>query len=156
VGLVVPFALHWSDGAPVDTLLTVGGCGALLTIIFTAFGALLVARIDDRVKGICAAIGLWLGLTIVYDGLVMMGLMVFADYPVEPAALGAMVVNPIDLARVLILLRLDISALMGYTGAVFQRFFGDAFGTTVATLALATWAVAPLLLGARHFRKKDF
>ena len=155
-GLVLPFAIHWSDGAPVDTLLTIGAAGMLLTIIFTAFGGLLVARIDDRVKGIGAAIGLWLGLTIVYDGLVMMGLIMFSDYPVEPAALGAMVVNPIDLARVLILLRLDISALMGYTGAVFQRFFGDAFGTTVAFLALATWAVTPLVLGVRHFRKKDF
>lgn len=156
VGLVVPFAMHWADGVPIDTLLTIGVAGVLLTIIFTAFAALLVARIDDRVRGIGAAIGLWLGLTIVYDGLVMMGLIVLADYPVEPAALGAMVVNPIDLARVLILLRLDISALMGYTGAVFQRFFGDAFGTTVASLALVTWAVAPLVLGARHFRKKDF
>jgi len=155
-GLAGPFVMHWSDGAPIDTLLTIGVCGALLTIIFSAFGALLVARIDDRVKGIGAAIGLWLGLTIVYDGLVMTGLIVLADYPVEPAALGAMVVNPIDLARVVILLRLDISALMGYTGAVFQRFFGDAFGTTVASLALATWAVLPLVLGARHFRKKDF
>ena len=156
VGLALPFAMHWSDGAPVDTLLTIGVSGALLTIIFTAFGALLVARVDDRVKGIGAAIGLWLCLTIVYDGLVMMGLIVLADYPVEPAALGAMIVNPVDLARVLILLRLDISALMGYTGAVFQQFFGDAFGTTVASLALATWAVMPLVLGARQFRKKDF
>jgi Cu-processing system permease protein len=156
LGFAAPFAIHWADGAPIDTLLTIGVCGALLTIIFTAFGALIVAKIDDRVKGIGTAIGLWLGLTIVYDGLVMMGLFVFADYPVEPAALGAMVLNPIDLARVLILLRLDISALMGYTGAVFQQFFGDAFGTTVASLALATWAALPLVLGARHFRKKDF
>jgi Cu-processing system permease protein len=156
LGLLVPFAIHWSDGVPVETLLTIGAAGALLTIIFTAFGALLVAMIDDRVKGIAAAIGLWLGLTIVYDGLVMMGLIVLSDYPVEPAALGAMLVNPIDLARVLILMRLDISALMGYTGAVFQRFLGDAFGTTVATVALATWVIAPLMLGARHFRKKDF
>jgi Cu-processing system permease protein len=115
-----------------------------------------VARVDDRVKGVGSAIGLWLALTIVYDGLVMMGLVVLADYPVEPAALVAMVANPIDLARVLILLRLDISALMGYTGAVFQQFFGGSVGIAVASFALLLWAGAPLVLGARYFRKKDF
>lgn len=33
-----------------------------------------------------------------------------------------MMFNPIDLSRVLILLKLDISALLGYTGAVFNNF----------------------------------
>jgi Cu-processing system permease protein len=134
----------------------IGACGVVLTVVFTALAALVVARVDDRVKGVGSAIGLWLALTIVYDGLVMMGLVVLADYPVEPAALVAMVANPIDLARVLILLRLDISALMGYTGAVFQQFFGGGVGIAVASSALLLWAGVPLVLGARYFRKKDF
>jgi Cu-processing system permease protein len=156
LGLGVPFAMHAGEEGPGATLLVIAGCGVALTFIFTAFAALIAARIDDRVKGIGAAIGLWLGLTIVYDGLVMMGLTVFADYPLEKPALAAMVSNPIDLARVLILLRLDVSALMGYTGAVFERFFGSTWGAGLASLALVVWTGVPLLLGARRFQRKDF
>ncbi len=37
---------------------------------------------------------------------------------------GLSALNPIDLSRILILLQLDVSAMMGYTGAVFKDFFG--------------------------------
>ena len=157
VGLGGALALH--AGEDVDhltTLMVVATCGIVLTLIFTAFSALIVARVDDKVKGIGIAIGLWLAGTVLYDGLVMLGLMAFADYPLERPALAAMLANPIDLARVLILMRLDVSALMGYTGAVFERFFGSAGGTTLASLALVLWTGVPLLLGARRFQRKDF
>jgi len=81
---------------------------------------------------------------------------VFADYPLERPALAAMIANPIDLARVLILMRLDVSALMGYTGAVFKNFFGGTGGLTVAALALALWVAVPAWLGVRAFQRKDF
>jgi len=156
LGIAAPFVTHGTDGASGATLIVIAGCGVALTFIFTAFAALIAAGIDDRVKGVGAAIGLWLGLTIVYDGVVMMGLMVFADRPLEKPALAAMVANPIDLARILILLRLDVSALMGYTGAVFERFFGSTWGALLASLALVMWTGVPLLLGARRFQRKDF
>ena len=156
-GLGSALALH--AGEDVDhlaTLVVVAASGILLTLIFTAFATVIVARVDDKVKGIGIAIGLWLAGTVLYDGLVMLGLMVFADYPLERPALAAMIANPIDLARVLILMRLDVSALMGYTGAVFEKFFGSAGGTALASLALVLWTGVPLLLGARRFQRKDF
>jgi len=156
-GLGSALALHAGDDVDhLATLVVVAASGILLTLIFTAFATLIVARVDDKVKGIGIAIGLWLAGTVLYDGLVMLGLMVFADYPLERPALAAMIANPIDLARVLILMRLDVSALMGYTGAVFEKFFGSAGGTALASLALALWTGVPLLLGARRFQRKDF
>ncbi len=56
----------------------------------------------------------------------------------------------------MILLRLDVAALTGYTGAVFQSFFGGAWGTGLAFLALVGWAVVPALAGLRSYRLKDF
>ena len=156
VGLSIPFVLHVSEERPDPALVVMAACGVLLTFIFAAFAAQIVARIDDRVKGVGIAIGLWLALTILYDGLVMVALMMFADLPLERPALVAMVANPIDLARVLILLRLDAAALMGYTGAVFERFFGSTWGAVLASLALVMWTGVPLLLGARRFQRKDF
>ena len=156
-GLGSALALHAGDDVDhLATLVVVAASGILLTLIFTAFATLIVARVDDKVKGIGIAIGLWLAGTVLYDGLVMLGLMVFADYPLERPALAAMIANPIDLARVLILMRLDVSALMGYTGAVFEKFFGSAGGTALASLALVLWTGVPLLLGARRFQRKDF
>jgi Cu-processing system permease protein len=156
-GLGAATAFHVADVADhLATLIVVASCGTVLTFIFTAFAALIAARVDDKVKGIGIAIGLWLAGTVIYDGLVMFGLMTFADYPLERPALALMTLNPIDLARVLILMRLDVSALMGYTGAVFERFFGSAGGTLLASLALVLWTGVPLLLGARRFQRKDF
>ena len=156
IGLGAPLLFRAGDVAQPGVFLVVGACGVMLTFIFVAFATLIAARVDDRLKGIGLAIGLWLGLTVLYDGLVMIGLAAFADYPLERAALGAMVANPIDLARLLILLRLDVSALMGYTGAVFERFFGSLGGALLASLALVMWTGVPLLLGARRFQRKDF
>ena len=70
--------------------------------------------------------------------------------------LGLTLANPVDLARVMLLLRFDISALMGYTGAVFQRFFGGVEGATLAAVMLGLWISAPVALGLRAFRQKDF
>ena len=156
-GLGGAMAFHaGEDTGHAATLIVVAACGVMLTFVFTAFAALIAARIDDKVKGIGVAIGLWLGLTVLYDGLVMLGLMSFADYPLERPALALMLANPIDLARGLILMRLDVSALMGYTGAVFEKFFGSAGGTLLASMALVLWTGVPLLLGARRFQRKDF
>ncbi len=69
---------------------------------------------------------------------------------------GLTFLNPVDLGRVLPLLQLDTAALMGYTGAVFERFFGGALGEAVTTMALLFWCVGPLLLAHRVFRRKDF
>jgi len=79
-----------------------------------------------------------------------------AEYPLELPLLGLTILNPVDLGRVLLLLNLDAAALMGYTGAVFERFFGSALGTGVTVGALAFWVAAPLFLGMRRFVARDF
>ena len=82
--------------------------------------------------------------------------MAWADYPLEVPLLGLTLANPVDLARVLLLLQLDSAALLGYTGAVFERFFGSALGAAVSTTALLAWCAAPLGLAGRRFHRKDF
>jgi Cu-processing system permease protein len=64
--------------------------------------------------------------------------------------------NPIDLSRILILLKLDISALLGYTGAIFQKFFGTNMGLFVSFGSLSTWVTLPLFNIYRKCMKKDF
>ena len=156
-GVGLPFAVHGlAAGATGATLAVLLGVGAALTLIFVALAFVVAGRVEDRVKGLGLAVGLWLFLALLYDGLVLLLAMVFADRPLERPMLGLVVLNPVDLARVLLLLRFDVPALMGYTGAVFERFFGGAGGVLVAIAALLLWTAGPLLLGARSFRRRDF
>lgn len=167
VGLVVPLAgsfvagtglpfLFYGTAGDGGTLVVVLGTGVLLTLVFGALALLIAIRADDRLKGLGVAIGVWLLAAVVYDGLVLLAASVFADYPLERPLLAAMLVNPVDLARVVLLLRFDVAALLGYTGAAFAHLFGGTRGTLVAAAALLLWVAAPLALAARSFSRKDF
>lgn len=54
--------------------------------------------------------------------MVLLVLFQMADYPLETTMIGMSMLNPIDLGRIGMLLQLDISAMMGLTGALFQDF----------------------------------
>ena len=156
-GVCGPFVAHgFDDPTQRGMLAALLGAGVALTMIFSAVAFCIALWCEDRLKGLGAAIGIWMFCAIVYDGLVMAIVAAFADYPLERAMLALTLANPIDLARVTLLLQLDVSALMGYTGAVFQQFLGGAIGTLVAVGALSLWVAAPIALGVRAFRRKDF
>ena len=95
-------------------------------------------------------------MTVVYNGFVLLILAVFSNHALEHATLGMMMANPIDLARVALLLRFDGAAMMGYTGAVFLDFFTGAQGAAIMIAALGLWVIVPIALGARAFQRKDF
>ena len=66
------------------------------------------------------------------------------------------ILNPIDLARILILFQLDVSAMMGYTGALLQKFLGSGLGSVVILSSLFFWIVIPFFALMKLAKKKDF
>jgi Cu-processing system permease protein len=158
VGIGVPLVAQGSGGGG-DTLaigLLLALVATLLSAVFTAIATVIVYAVEDRVRGLSVAMGAWLVLAVVYDALVLMAAMQFADFPLERPILAAMIANPIDLARMLLLQHFDVAALLGYTGAVFQQFFGGTGDQLVAAGAVVLWVAAPALAGARLFHRKDF
>jgi Cu-processing system permease protein len=153
LGVGIPFLVH---GVPSAALVWLLGVGAALTGVFTAMAFFVATRAEDRLRGLGVGIGLWLAFGLLYDGFILAVVAFLADYPLERPLLALTFANPIDLARVVLLMQLDVSALMGYTGAVFQRFFSGGFGTAVACGALLCWIILPTALGARAFARKDF
>lgn len=157
VGVGVPFLIHARPDAglwgPLAMLLT---AGLLLTLVFTAVAMLLAIRFDDRAKGLGGAILIWLACAVLYDGLILLLITMFRNYPLERPVLALTLLNPIDLGRVLLLLQFDTAALMGYTGAVFEKFFGTSTGRMTVLGVLVVQATVPLLLASRVFRRKDF
>jgi Cu-processing system permease protein len=155
LGAGLPFLVHGVPAGQAGTLAALLGAGVALTLVFAALAFLVAVHSTDKVKGLGVAVGLWLALALLYDGAVLLAVALLADYPLERPMLGVMLANPVDLARVLLLLRFDVAALLGYTGAVFARFFGGV-GSLVAAAALLAWVAAPVALGVRAFRRKDF
>ena len=151
LGVGVPVSV-FSPDAKGFTLLAVR---VLLTLVFVSLAFLAAVITRDKARGIGMALLLWFCFSLLYDGLVLLLLFTFEDYPLENLTIVLTFLNPVDLGRILLLLQLDLSALMGYTGAVFNSFFGSALGTLLAYSMLAVWVLIPVLLAERIFRKKD-
>lgn len=151
IGVGIPVLLYELSATGITMLLV----GLLLTVIFVAIAMLATVNTRDKAKGIGVAVLLWLYFSVLFDGLVLFLLFQFADYPLEKAMIGISALNPIDLSRILVLLKMDVSALMGYTGAVFKDFFGTTIGLVIAILVLVFWSIMPVWLSVRKFNRKD-
>jgi len=157
LGLGLPFVLYGlfrSDAIWDFSLLLV--TGGFLTLIFTALAFNIAISNENKIKGFGYAVLLWLFLAVIYDGLFLLSLILFEEYPLDSFSLVATMLNPIDLTRTLILLKLDISALLGYTGAVFKAFFGTNMGLLISMAMLVLWTLLPIWRLAFKSRKKDF
>lgn len=130
--------------------------GVLLTLIFTGIAFWISIATQNKIKGIAISLFTWLFMALLFDGLFLLWIIIFGDYPVEKQSIVLSMFNPIDLSRIIILLKLDTSALMGYTGAVFLKFFGTARGIIMAYSALLLWVITPLFLMIRSARSRDF
>lgn len=157
LGVGIPFVVYGTaDAGLAKNFLALMTAGIFLNFIFVAVAYNIALYHENRIKGFSYAVLFWLFMTLIYDGLFLVSLIAFKEYPLEKASLAATLFNPIDLSRILILLRLDISALMGYTGAVFKSFFGTAWGLSIAVSCLSLWVVVPVLNIFRKGNKKDF
>jgi Cu-processing system permease protein len=97
----------------------------------------------------------WLFFSLLFDGIVLFLLFQFSDYPIEKIMVGITALNPIDLARIMILLHLDVSAMMGYTGAIFKDFFGTSAGVALVFFILLLWVLIPFWISLLRFKRKD-
>ncbi|MDT8341490.1 MAG: ABC transporter permease subunit [Longimicrobiales bacterium] len=156
LGAGIPLVAAGGAGVLVGSGGMLLAAGLLLTAVFTALGFVVAFSVDEPARGLGAALLLWLLVTVVYDGVVLLASHTFSAYPLERPMLAAMVLNPVDLARLLALISVDASALLGYTGAVFQDFFGGALGISISMAALGAWVAGPYLLALRRFRRMDF
>lgn len=151
IGCGIPILIYEPSSTGIIMILS----GSLLSVIFVSIALLGTVSTRDKAKGIGKAILLWLYFALIFDGLVLFLLFQFSEYPLEKILMVLSTLNPIDLSRITILLRLDVSALMGYTGAVFKEFFGTTIGFVISIFILGLWALVPLLLSTKKFKTKD-
>ena len=156
-GISIPFLLNgifFTEQVRNFLLLLLSGTS--LSFCMSAIAYWIALRNENKIKGFGIALFVWLFLAILYDGIILLLLLSFKDYPTENLAIVLTFLNPIDLSRVMIMLGLDISALMGYTGAVFLNFFGTMKGIPVSILSVLCWIILPTYCLLREAKKKDF
>lgn len=157
VAVFIPLLWHRElDSQVMPLALSIVGSGMALAFVFGGIALLIGIRIDDRLRSVVTGLMVWLLLSVGYDAIVLIVSTTLSDYPLERPMLGLMLGNPVDLARSIIVLHSDTAALLGYTGAVLQRFLGTALGTFAAMGGLLAWIAVPALLARRAFEKRDF
>ncbi|HEX6223300.1 MAG TPA: ABC transporter permease subunit [Chryseolinea sp.] len=151
LGVGLPIILYGMTSASLTLLYA----GLMLTLVFVSLAFLASVLTRDKAKAIGVTLLFWFYFALIYDGLLLWVVYTFSDYPLEKITVGLVALNPIDLARIMMLLKLDISALMGYTGAFYQDFFGSNWGTIFSTGVLMIWVIIPVFAGMCIFTKKD-
>jgi Cu-processing system permease protein len=162
-GIALALSAAYGVGVGVPLLFLVSGTeslvlvtsGILLTLIFCSLALLIYVNSRDKTRGIGIAIAIALFFTLLFDGLLIAFIYSFGDYPIDQAIIGFIAFNPVDLARVLMLLQLDVAVLMGYSGALFKKFLGSATGSIFSAACMLFWIIVPLMLSVRVFRRKD-
>ncbi len=155
-------AIFIGVGIPLFVFLPIEEVGWLLitalTLCWTCCSVALAIAVNirDKAKGIGAVLLTWFYFSLIYDALILLILFGFSDYPLEKLTIALIALNPIDLARISIMLKLDVSALMGYTGALFKDFYGTMYGIMFSWGCLVFWIAFPIYLATKIFSRKDF
>ena len=151
IGVGIPIVIYASTATGAVIIIS----GIALTLIFISLAILGSVATRDKAKGIGIALMLWFYFSIIYDAIILGILFTFSDYPLDKAVILLASLNPIDLGRIIILLKLDISALMGFTGAVYKQFFGSNFGLIYSITIMGVWIISPLFFAIRIFKRKN-
>lgn len=136
---------------------------AALTAVSLLLGSLSLAAalalasiLADRVKALAAAVFLWLLLVIAYDLAVLGATALLRGVPLQSVLFPALLLNPVDLARVLVTLAVGSGALFGPTSAVLVKLLGGGGGALLGLGVLLLETVVPLAVAARVFGRRDW
>jgi ABC-type transport system involved in multi-copper enzyme maturation permease subunit len=136
---------------------------ATLTVLSLALGwlhiaaALAIAAIwPDRLRAMSVALMLWLLLVIAYDLVVLGATTMLSGLPLEAVLFPTLLLNPVDLSRVLVTLAVGSGALFGPTSAVLVKLFGTRTGIVLGAGVLVLETLVPLVIAARVFRRRDW
>ncbi len=151
VGIGLPVIIYDHSATGVSLLLA----ALILTAVFAGLAILASVITRDKARGIGLSILLWFYFAIIFDALILFILFQFSDYPLEKFSIALTALNPIDLSRIFVLLKMDIAAMMGYTGAVFQQFFEGFYGYLFILAISFFWMILPIALAIKKFNKKD-
>jgi Cu-processing system permease protein len=127
-----------------------------LACLMVAASLLISVIWPDRLRALAAALLLWLLLVVAYDLALLGATTLFRGLPLQAVLFPALLLNPVDLARVLTTLAVGSGALFGPTSAVLMKLFGATWGITLGIAVLLLETAVPLALARRLFQRRDW
>ena len=131
------------------------GLSCALEIAFLSLAMLIATFTQSRVRALGAAVAVWFSTVILYDLLIVGGAVLIGAKQLSVALVLFLLLNPVDLVRVLGIITLDSVTAFGATGASLMRMFGAVGAPVVLLAALVAWMILPLLGALRTFRRAD-
>jgi Cu-processing system permease protein len=135
---------------------------AALTGLSIALGWLMVSTSlmiavlrPDRLKAMSTALFLWLLLVVAYDLVVLGATTLLGGLPLQRVLVPALLLNPVDIARVLTTLAVGSGALFGPTSAVLMKLSGTSAGIGIGLLVLLVETVVPAAIAMWVFQRRD-
>ena len=123
----------------------------------TIAASLCIATVwPDRLRATSTALLLWLLMVVAYDLVVLGATTLLRGLPLQTLLFPALLLNPVDLARVLTTLAVGSGALFGPTSAVLVKLFGTTWGIVLGIGVLVVETAVPLLIAVRAFRRRDW
>lgn len=128
----------------------------LAAAVFTGLAVLISVVTGRQQIALGLAIGVWLFFELIY-GLLMLGATLqYSRKTLEILLLVGLAGNPIDLTRVLSLLVVGGPQLFGPAGVTLVKLTGSpAVAGAIGMVALAFWAVVPVVVAIRRFSRQS-
>ncbi len=127
----------------------VGGYIALVVVsvmlgaTFVGVAALAGLGLRDRLQASGAATAAWVWFVFLYELVVLGVLFLVPEVSVRPLLLASVFCSPVTLARVLVLLALGAQPVLGPSGALLVRTFGDTGAFIFLAAGLCAWLAVP-------------
>ncbi len=115
----------------------------MLGAIFVGVAALAGIGLRDRLQASGAAMGAWVWFVFLYELVVLGVLFLVPEVSVRPLLLASVFCSPVTLARVLVLLALGAHPVLGPSGALLVRTFGDPGALVFLAAGLLAWLAVP-------------
>jgi len=135
---------------------------AALTGLSIALGWLMVSTSlmiavlrPDRLQAMSTALFLWLLLVVAYDLVVLGATTLLGGLPLQRVLVPALLLNPVDIARVLTTLAVGSGALFGPTSAVLMKLSGTTAGIGLGLLVLIVETIVPAAIAMWVFQRRD-
>jgi ABC-type transport system involved in multi-copper enzyme maturation permease subunit len=109
----------------------------------------------DRLKAMSTALFLWLLLVVAYDLVVLGATTLLGGLPLQRVLVPALLLNPVDIARVLTTLAVGSGALFGPTSAVLMQLAGTTAGIGIGLLVLVVETIVPAAIAMWVFERRD-
>ncbi|WP_375580011.1 ABC transporter permease subunit [Marivirga tractuosa] len=163
LSLAIVFTCIYLLGAGIPLLIMNAGAASIFMIIGTTFLNFIFVALalgvavwtKDKSKGMGFSLLIWVYFVLLFDGIILLLMYNFSDYPIEKLVLYISFLNPVDLMRILVLMQTEAAALMGYSGAIFQKVFTENWGISIIFLVMVLWSIIPLGFSLRAYNKKD-